>query len=48
MVWEVYWKEKDLSRIVTYCQKDVLTVAQIYLRMNNEGLIDPENIEIKG
>jgi DNA polymerase elongation subunit (family B) len=48
MVWEVYWKEKDLSRIVTYCQKDVLTVAQIYLRMNNEALIDPEHIEIKG
>jgi 3'-5' exonuclease len=48
MVWEVYWKEKNLPRIVTYCQKDVVTVAQILLRMNGESLIQEENIEIKG
>lgn len=47
MVWEVYWKEKNLDRIVTYCQKDVVTVAQIYLRMSNEALLKEENIEIK-
>jgi uncharacterized protein YprB with RNaseH-like and TPR domain len=47
MVWEVYWKEKNLQRIVTYCQKDVVTVAQILLRMNSEPLIKDENIEIK-
>ena len=47
MVWEVYWKEKNLPRIVTYCQKDVVTVAQIFLRMNGEPLIREENIEIK-
>ncbi len=47
MVWEVYWKEKNLERIVTYCQKDVVTVAQILLRMNGEQLIKEENIEIK-
>lgn len=47
MVWEVYWKEKNLERIVTYCQKDVVTVAQILLRMNGEPLIKEENIEIK-
>lgn len=46
-VGEVYWEQKDLPRIVTYCQKDVVTVAQIYLRMNGESLIRPENIEIK-
>jgi uncharacterized protein YprB with RNaseH-like and TPR domain len=46
-VHEVYWKEKNLDRIVTYCQKDVLTVAQIFLRMNEEVLIEEENIEIK-
>ena len=46
-VHEVYWKNKDLSRIVTYCQKDVVTVAQIFLRMNHESLIRTENIEIK-
>ncbi len=48
MVWEVYWKEKNLQRIIIYCQKDVVTVAQILLRMNGEPLINEENIEIKG
>lgn len=47
MVWKVYWEEKNLPRIVTYCQKDVVTVAQILLRMNGEPLIREEQIEIK-
>ena len=47
-VWEVYWKEKNMQRIVTYCQKDVTTVAQVFLRMQDETLIKEENIEIKG
>jgi predicted PolB exonuclease-like 3'-5' exonuclease len=46
-VWKVYWKEKNMPRIVTYCEKDVVTVAQIFLRINNEPLIKEENIEIK-
>jgi predicted PolB exonuclease-like 3'-5' exonuclease len=47
-VWEVYWKEKNTQRIVTYCQKDVVTVAQVFLRIQGESLIKEENIEIKG
>ena len=47
MVGEVYWKEKDLPRIVLYCQKDVITVAQVYLRLQGEELIKEENIEYK-
>lgn len=46
-VGEVYWNQKDLERIVTYCQKDVATVAQVFLRMHGESLIRPENITIK-
>jgi uncharacterized protein YprB with RNaseH-like and TPR domain len=46
-VWSVYWNDNDLSRIVTYCQKDVVTVAQILLRMFGEEIIRPENIETK-
>jgi uncharacterized protein YprB with RNaseH-like and TPR domain len=46
-VWEVYWKEKNLARIVKYCQKDVVTTAQIVLRINGEALVKEENIEIK-
>ena len=47
MVAEVYWKQHDLQRIATYCQKDVVTVAQVYLRLNGEAIISAENIEIK-
>jgi len=54
MVGELYWsapdadaREKALHRIATYCQKDVVTVAQVLLRMQNESLIREENIEIK-
>jgi len=47
MVGDVYWKENDLQRIVTYCQKDVITVAQVYLRLQGEDLIREENIELK-
>ncbi len=47
MVGEVYWKEKNLNRIVTYCQKDVITVAQVYLRLQGIDLIKNEDIEIR-
>jgi len=47
MVGDVYWKEKDLSRIITYCQKDVITVAQVFLRLQGEELIREDNIELK-
>lgn len=32
MVGHVYWVEKNLERIVAYCQKDVLTIAQLMRR----------------
>ncbi|MCC7301061.1 MAG: 3'-5' exonuclease [Bacteroidia bacterium] len=38
-VYGVYYHEKDLPRIVTYCQKDVLTVAQILRRMRGEEIL---------
>ncbi len=46
MVWDVYWNEKNLPRIVTYCQKDVLTIAQIFLRFRGEQLLDESEVEI--
>jgi len=33
MVGKVYWDEKNLPRIVTYCEKDVYTVAQVALKL---------------
>ncbi|MDA0935527.1 MAG: 3'-5' exonuclease [Bacteroidetes bacterium] len=41
---EVYYKEKNTDRIVTYCEKDVITVAQIVLRLRNQSLLKPEEI----
>ena len=46
MVWKVYWEENDLERIVTYCQKDTLAVAQLLLRYMGKPLIKDENIMI--
>lgn len=42
----VYWEEKNLKRIVTYCQKDVLTVAQLLLRFMGQPLIEQKNVVI--
>jgi len=47
MVNSVYWIEKDLDRIVEYCQKDVLTLAQVLLRFHCQPLIKSGNIDIK-
>lgn len=43
---EVYYKEKNLPRIVEYCQKDVIATAQIFLRFQNLPLLPQENIFI--
>lgn len=44
MVNEVYWKEKNLDRIATYCQKDVVALVQLFLRFRNEELVKDENV----
>lgn len=36
----VYYKEKNLDRIVTYCEKDTVAVAQLVLHFNNEKLLE--------
>jgi hypothetical protein len=46
-VFEVYWKDGNLSRIAEYCQKDVRTLAQVFLRLNVESPVKEENIDIK-
>jgi uncharacterized protein YprB with RNaseH-like and TPR domain len=46
MVGEVYWKEKNLERIVEYCQKDTLAVAQILLRYLGKPIIGEKDIVI--
>lgn len=41
---EVYYKEKNLPRIITYCEKDTLAVVQVLLRFNNEKLLEETQI----
>ena len=40
----VYYKEKNLDRIVRYCEKDTIAVAQLLLRFLNKPLINEDEI----
>lgn len=44
MVRDVYYRENDLERIVHYCERDVVTVAQIFLRLRNAPLLTEDQI----
>ncbi len=46
MVGDVYWKDHDVKRIATYCQKDVITTGNIFLRFKNLPLLNPEDVDI--
>lgn len=45
-VGRVYWEEKNLDRIVAYCQNDVVAVIQLYRRLNLLPMIDSSKIRI--
>jgi len=40
----VYWKEDNLSRIVEYCQKDVIAIVQLFLKYKCESIIPDDRI----
>jgi hypothetical protein len=40
----VYYNENNIKRIVTYCEKDTIAIAQLLLRFNNQPLINDLNI----
>jgi len=42
---EVYYKEKDLSKIAEYCVSDVVAVAQVYLRMKGMVALNADHIQ---
>lgn len=44
MVKDVYYKEKDLPRIVDYCQRDVVVVGNVVLKFRNMGLLRDEDV----
>jgi len=43
-VGHVFYVEKDIDRIVTYCEKDTIAVAQIFLRLRREDLLIDDEI----
>ncbi|TAI47445.1 3'-5' exonuclease [Flagellimonas allohymeniacidonis] len=44
MVKDVYYEENDLDRIVSYCELDVVTTAQVFLRLRNDELLSEDEI----
>lgn len=43
----VYYEENDLNRIRVYCEKDVVALIQLFLKMNGEPLVDEGEVYIK-
>lgn len=42
---EVYYKEKDIERIIKYCELDVITTAQVFLRLRNDTVLKESEIK---
>lgn len=41
---KVFYKDKDIDRIATYCEKDVIAVAQIILKLRLQKLLTSDEI----
>lgn len=46
MVREVYYKDKDLERIRIYCEKDIITLANVLLKLTSNNLLNENDITI--
>jgi len=44
MVGSVFYEQNDLKRIVTYCEKDVVTIGQLFLRYRGDSLLPASSI----
>lgn len=42
----VYYEDGDLDRVIRYCEKDTLAVANLLLRYKGDKIIDMENMEV--
>ncbi|MDT0620605.1 3'-5' exonuclease [Croceitalea vernalis] len=45
MVRDVFYEENDLDRIVVYCELDVVTTAQVLLRLRGDDLLNENQIK---
>jgi len=43
MVADVYYIEKNLDRISIYCEKDVLTLCNVFMKLRHEGVLQRED-----
>ena len=43
-VYRVYYKENEVDRIIIYCEKDTIAVAQIFLRLRGDSLLTKDEI----
>ena len=43
-VYHVYYKENEIDRIIVYCEKDTIAVAQIFLRLRGDALLTDDEI----
>ncbi len=43
-VYRVYYEEKEIDRIITYCEKDTIAVAQIFLRLRGDTLLHDSEV----
>ncbi len=41
---KVYYEDQDMPRIVKYCERDTLAVAQVYLRLTNQPVLKPDQV----
>ncbi|MCU0428456.1 MAG: ribonuclease H-like domain-containing protein [Cytophagaceae bacterium] len=46
-VHDAFYQDRTFHRISEYCAADVVVTAQLYLKMNNAPVIDPDRISIK-
>jgi 3'-5' exonuclease len=45
-VGRVYWQDNNLERITRYCEKDVVTIARLFLCYRGEKIFDDSVIEL--
>lgn len=43
-VCRVYYEENNIDRIITYCEKDTIAVAQVLLRLRGDDLLEEDEI----
>ncbi|MEJ2112457.1 MAG: 3'-5' exonuclease [Flavobacteriaceae bacterium] len=43
-VYRVYYQEHNIDKIIQYCEKDTIAVAQIFLRLRNDELLNDDEI----